>query len=131
MHRKRPYASPTLLVIGLVLTAMALGCSSRSDLPPLAPASGIVTLDGNPSVGVIGPEGRFTMFTADENGAVLGFHKVRVEAREEVDLNEASWSPSLIDERYNDPNASGLTAEVKQGRNDEIHLKLTSKPGSP
>jgi len=134
--------------LGLMGLALCLGCGYSPDLPPLAKVTGTVTLDGKPltrgsvqfvpdeskgitgppSVGAIGPDGTYTMTTAGVSGAIVGWHKVAVEARQEVDLSQGSWAPSLIPEKYNNPNASGLTAEVKAGQSNVVDLALSSRP---
>ena len=149
-------AKNTLFEKGLLLAGMAAigflgllpGCGgSSSNLPPLAPVSGKVTLDGNPlprgtvtfipdeskgtkgptAVGQIGPDGRFTLQTAQQPGAVLGHHKVRVRARQEAKTpQEEGKEPSLIPLKYENENTSGLTFEVKAGRN-EFNIELHSR----
>lgn len=131
-----------------LLAVAAAGCGSKPKLPPLAEVSGTVTLDGKPlprgmvqfvpdeSKGNAGPpatgyldaDGRFTLSTAGVRGAVLGFHRIGIDARQEVDLSQTSWAPSLIPEQYNNPATSGLTAEVKAGQRNVVELKLLSTP---
>lgn len=146
----RRTATPRLLelfVLGLALV-WAAGCGSGPKLPPMAKASGVVTLDGQPlmrgmvqfvpdstkstqgppAVGAIGPDGRFELQTAGVVGAVVGWHKVAVESRKDVDLNKESWAPSLIPEKYNNPDQAGFTLEVKAGQRNEYKLELSSKP---
>jgi hypothetical protein len=129
-----------------LLAVVILGCGPGG--PPRAPVSGTVTLDGKPlprgtvqfvpdasrgtngptGVGSIDAQGRYEIQTTGAPGAILGFHVVGVVACEEVDLNKTSYAPSLIPERYNNPLASGLTAEVKKGQRNVINLELRSKP---
>jgi len=146
----------TLFEKGLFLAGIAAigflgllaGCGSSSgNLPPLAPVSGKVTLDGNPlprgtvtfipdeskgtkgptAVGQIGPDGQFTLRTAQNAGAVLGHHKVRIRARQEAKSpQEEGKEPSLIPLKYENENTSGLSFEVKSGKNEfliELHSR--------
>ena len=126
-----------------------LGCS-RSELPPRVKVTGIVTLDGKPlpvgrvqflpdrskgnagpiAVGIIDETGRYQLSTDrrsdNHDGAVLGFHKVCVEAIPQP-TNEADIPRSLIPAKYNNPSTSGLTAEIRAVEVNEIPLKLKSK----
>jgi hypothetical protein len=128
----------------LVLLA---GCGSS--LPPRAPVAGLVTLDGQPlvrgtvtfapdrgqgtigpvAVGEIGADGRYRLTTdrhgAGGDGAVVGFHRVRVQSREAGE--PGTLVRSLIPERYGDPATSGLTAKVEAGKENHIDLELKSE----
>jgi hypothetical protein len=136
-------------VVGSFFAFVLSGCGGGPKLPPTAPVSGIVTLDdtplprgtvqfvpdgsqgtsGPPGVGVIDSGGRFEIFTAGVKGAVVGHHKVAVEAREEQDdLQGASWTESLIPDLYNDPETSGVTVIVKAGERNKVDIKLKSRP---
>jgi hypothetical protein len=150
MHigRRRTGLFSMVLACGLPILGM-LGCGGGPKLPPMAKVSGTVTFDGKPlprgmvqftpegstvshplppATGAIGSDGRFTMYTAGVAGAVLGQHKISVEAREDVDLNKVSWAPSLIPEKYANPEQSGLSFEVKGGQSNVCDLNLSSKP---
>lgn len=127
---------------------LVTGCGGGPKLPPTAPVSGVVTLNnhplprgmvqfvpdvskgtnGAPAVGNIGPDGRFKLQTAGKDGAIVGQHKVAVESRQEVDMSKGSWAPSLIPEKYNNPDRSGLTFEVKAGKDNTFDIQLSSKP---
>jgi hypothetical protein len=133
-------------VILTLLAVVVAGCGPGG--PPRAPVSGTVTLDGKPlprgtvqfapdagrgtngatGVGSIDAQGRYEIQTTGAPGAIVGFHQVGVVACEQVDLNQTSYAPSLIPERYNNPLASGLTAEVKKGQRNVVNLELRSKP---
>jgi len=135
------------VLCGLVAVTLP-GCGYSPDLPPVAEVSGTVTLDGNalprgtvqfvpddaqgtsgaPGVGSIDSNGRYEISTAGVKGAIVGKHKVGVVALEEFDPMTTSYAPSLIPERYNDANSSGLAFEVKAGEENVIDLKLTSGP---
>ena len=123
-----------------------VGCRQGPDLPPLAPTSGTVTLDGEPlttgtvqfvpdeskdtsgpiGTGKIGPDGEYEISTAGTPGALVGHHKVAVEAQQSSDLSDHSWSPSLVPQKYTNFHTSGLTAEVKAGEDNVVDLELTS-----
>lgn len=136
-----------MLRISLLLVPLLLaGCSSGPSLPPLAPVSGLVTLDGvpltrgevqfvpdtrqnvpgPPAVGNIGPDGRYRLHIAETDGAVIGAHRIRVVARAAPRGDWDSLPLLIIPERYIQPETSGLTAEVKAGHNT-IDLPLVSE----
>jgi len=138
-----------LIAWGTAVAVMAIivsGCGHKPELPPLEEVTGTVTLDGTPlprgtvqfvpdpaggdslpsGVGQIDGEGHYSILTAGVEGAVVGRHLVGVVAQEEVDLNQTSWAPSLIPERYNDPLKSGLVVEVKADEENVHDLRLSS-----
>lgn len=132
-----------------MLVVVAAGCGGGVDLPNRAKVSGRVTLDGQPvtrgtvvftpdntrgttgppAYGQIGPDGKYELTTDRSgrggDGAVVGFHKVAVQAREDVMPGEIARL--LVPTRYEDPDRSGLTGEVKAGQPNEINLELRSK----
>jgi hypothetical protein len=81
-------------VLAAVLLVVSSGCDRPSDQPPLAPVSGVVTMDGKPLAGknvVFSPkEGRASMGRTNENGeyklmytnrwegAIIGPHDVTI-----------------------------------------------------
>ncbi len=109
-------------------------------------ASGTVTLDGQPlprgtvqfvpdvskgtkgpsGVGLIDETGHYEITTAGAKGALVGHHKISVEAEEKYDETKISMGKSLIPSRYNNPDTSGLTTEVEEGEENEIPLVLSS-----
>lgn len=123
-------------------------CGRRVDLPPIADVSGTVTLDGAPlpnasvqfipdaakgtqgapAVGFTDAAGKYELVTATVEGAIVGHHQIRVEARA-APKNEMDTLPPLITpQRYSNPATSGLTAEVKAGENNVVDLTLSSSP---
>lgn len=138
-----------LAMIGIILSN---GCSRG---PALAPVKGTVTIDGSPlAKGTIIFEanglrpatarienGQIVEVTTYKtgDGAPVGSHKVAISANEDgasavvenpgeakvPDVNYMSGK-SLIPAHYNDPNTSGLTAEIKRGDN-VLDFKLTSQ----
>ncbi len=135
---------PSLAVI-LCMSALLLstaGCSPGPDLPPMAKTSGRVTLDGKPlpcgtvvfipdvdkgltgptGVGQIDKDGYYQITTASADGALVGWHKVRVVALDETKPGK----PWLIPFEYDRPDKSGLTAEVKAAERNVINLPLKS-----
>ena len=143
---------PCRFVLLLICAAYLTGCGSGR--VAVAPVKGTVTLDGKPlangtiafeSTGQRPATGRIekgeivevtTYQTGD--GAPLGKHQVAVWASEEaasavtanpgegkIGANYMSGK-SLVPAMYNDPNTSGLTAEIKRGENT-LAFELYSK----
>ena len=133
---------------GLVLAA--IGCGYKADLPPMAEVEGTVTLDGSPlpramiqfspdakkgtrgAAGVAASDEKchFEVVTAGVKGALIGHHKISVEARQTPRSSTDSMPPSLIPTKYNNPASSGLSTEVKKkekGEKNEVNLPLSSK----
>lgn len=131
------------------LAAIGLaGCGESG--PKLAPVEGKVTLtDGTPVVYghvILHPdlsrgntslemsqgtirEGVYTIMTGARDGAPTGKYKVSIEAAKEVDPNNPYFTEWLADEKYVNPDRSGLTMEVvdeaEPGRYD---FKLNPHP---
>jgi hypothetical protein len=113
-------------------------------LPPMAVTTGLVTFDGKPlkggtvtflpdrRKGTIGPTGvghidktgHYRIITAKQDGAIVGYHQIRVEA---LDKSKPG-SPWKIPIVYDSPEESGLAAEVKAGQVNDIPLVLRSNP---
>src|SRR6267154_4934311 len=119
-HRFRFAATPVLIVIAALSSA---GCGGGPTLPPRAKVTGLVTLDGKalptgmvtfvpdrsrgtsgpPAVGGIDSTGHYQLTTdrqSEGDGAVVGFHLVRVFANEPGDPMH-SVTASLIPEKNN------------------------------
>jgi hypothetical protein len=132
-------------VIGGVATIL-LALTGCTDHPALAPVSGRVTLDGQPlprgmvqfvpvaeaareaptAVGEIGADGTYELKTGDRAGALVGKHRVRIEARA-VPKNEADTLPaSLIPDRFQSEATSELTVDVKANQRNTIDLPLST-----
>ena len=79
-------------------------------------------------MGLINSEGRYTLKTAGVEGALVGHHKVRVEARQQPKNEMDTWPPSLIPEKYSNEKTSGLAFEVKGGTRNVCDLDLRSRP---
>lgn len=100
----RNLRTSSLLFLYVAVGLMAVGCG-RNDRPPLAKASGIVLLEGQPlpsgrvsfipdrsrgtmgrgASGIIQPDGRFTLQSYSVgDGAIVGFHRVAIESWEET-----------------------------------------------
>jgi hypothetical protein len=129
------------------LLSVAIGCRYKPDLPPTAEVSGTVTLDGQPLSGAMiqfvpdaqkgtkgasgvaasDEKGHFDVTTAGVKGALVGSHKIRVEARARPKDETDTLPPSLIPEKYNNPSTSGLSAEVKGEQKNVVDLPLKSK----
>ena len=140
-------------MIGLVaaLAITAAGCG-RGDKLLMADAAGTVTYNGDPlegatvvfapdsglpATGVTDADGRFTLNTRGEPGAVVGPGKVAVTAIEQLIVVEgreptaqelANMSRSLIPEKYGHPTTSELSADVKADETNEFTFKLTGPP---
>lgn len=145
MARISPRSACVLLASGLLLLA---GCNSGPDLPPLAPVRGVVTLDGDPlprgnvqfipdtdrgnggptATATIGPDGSYTLATAGEEGAMVGWHKVRILSQQPPKDETDTDPPSLIPLRYTRPEQSGLSYEVQAIEENVINIELSKQP---
>jgi hypothetical protein len=129
-----------IIAVGLFL-ATAAGCSPKLGLET-APVSGKVTYKGKPlpngtvmfvpgegpaAYGEIGKDGAYRLSTGNIDGAVLGNHKVSITALQNVGEalpEQRSPTPSsLLPAKYLNHENSGLTAEVKRGKN-EVNFDL-------
>jgi hypothetical protein len=131
------------LVLALLGAAMA-GCGGGSDLT-LAPVTGKVTYKGKPlergavvflpmdgtpgpqAAGEIDSGGNYAVVTGGASGAVIGKHKVTVEARAEQseDAYKKLQIPKLITPtKYANEVETPLTFEVKAGDN-RFDIELT------
>ena len=131
-----------------LLLAMCGGCGSEVPLPDRAPVQGRVTLNGQPltqgtvtfvpdtsrgtegpiATGTIQPDGTYELSTAREagDGAVVGFHCVRVQA---VVGEPGAPGSLLVPPHYQNEQRSGLTAEVRAGQTNQVDLPLESPSG--
>lgn len=134
MHRK--------MVLGLAYLLALTGCRPDYQLD-MAPARGVVTLDGKPlsagsvllvpdrgrgAGGTLASDGTFVLTTyRPGDGAILGKHKVAVlpmQTDSETDDIPEGYVP--IPARYKNAASSGLEVEVKPGEENVFELKLTS-----
>lgn len=129
-----------LMATLLPIVLLTSGCQNS----PYVPVQGRVTLDGEPlprgvvqfvpvgtegptAAGVIGADGSYTLRTDDQLGAVVGRHRVRIDARA-VPKDETDTLPaSLIPEIYLSETTSGLEVEVVAGKGNTIDLPLKSQ----
>ena len=135
------------LVIAATCLAIA-GCGPGYQLDTGA-VTGQVTIDDQPvtkgfvvfvpptgrrASGPIDSEGRFSLTTYRNNdGAIVGLHSVGVVAYEDMDqyykaffddTGDYELPKEIVPAEYGDPFSSGLTFEVKPGRNQaDFHLK--------
>lgn len=133
---------------------LCLGCAGAADdAPTLAPVNGLVLIDGLPlttgtisfvpdskrgttgplASGAIDSSGRFTLRTSvPGDGAVVGFHRVSIEAYEPVPPFDPE-NPKLVEPvpliptRYFDVSTSELTAEVKAQPENSVTIELQRK----
>jgi hypothetical protein len=139
MHRGR-FLNVLLMTVGTLA-----GCA---DDAKIARVDGIVRLDGKPlasgrvrfvpaagraATGKIQSDGTFTLGTFSESdGALIGTHKVAVISYEAADDGRPAYevrtqiSKPLVPERYMAVGTSGLTFEVKPGKN-EANLDLKTR----
>lgn len=132
---------PRSLLVILVACIVSGGCNRG---PTLVPATGRVTLNGKPletgaimvqptagpaAQAKINPDGTFTLGTFKPgDGAIVGPATVRIFCRKDITPpgGEQAWGPSLIPERYNRFDTSGLTADIKAGM-PPLEISLSSK----
>lgn len=127
------------LFVGVLIST--LGCGPAPPFP-VANVEGTVTYQGQPlghgrvaflpeagtpgpaAVGVIQPNGSFKIQTGKFEGAAIGSHLVTVHcrgesiAKEDQDSRVLKIPKSLIPDRYSNAEASPLSFEVKEGKNE-------------
>lgn len=147
-----------------ILAALLLAGCGGSRGPDVVPAGGTVTYEGKPlanasvsftpasgrpAVGTTDAQGKFTLRTGTQDGAVIGTHKVSIYAVDgqvklpdnlpdpEADpegyhtaveefMNENPPSTTLvIPQRYTRPVTSGLTFDVTSGGENQFEVTLT------
>lgn len=135
------FTAVSTFLAGALLGALFLGCGDGR--PQRVPAGGQVLIDGKPltfgfvrfdpengrpATGQIGSDGRFVLTTFDDqDGAVMGTHKVSVMAAETINSNNKRWHAP---KKYISPNTSGLTTTV-DGPTDSLTIELTWAGGRP
>lgn len=150
ISRKRCVNQSRVLFVALLFATVStslLGCGSDV---PLTPVHGKVLLDGEPltfgnisfqpeagqpAQGSIGPDGQFELFTYGHGeGGTIGANRVSVTCYEAQDPKRAgagggemALGKSLIPERYNSFDTSGLTQEITAGSTEPIVIELSSK----
>jgi hypothetical protein len=123
-----------LVVILCAMLPLACGCGRGQ--PTLAPVSGRVFYRGQPlaggtivftpdpdrggkgplACGEIGADGRFTLSTGTQPGAVVGWHRVTVAAR--------PGARPALPRRFSDPDLCDKCVEVKGGQMNQPELHL-------
>lgn len=115
----------------LILLPLSFGCNDGN--PKRVQVSGTVLIDGEPliignirfvppddraSYGKIDGNGSFTLKCfADDDGAVLGTHKVQVTASEIVNGSKVVWHAPR---KYANARSSGLTVEITEPIDDLV-----------
>jgi hypothetical protein len=131
------------LASGLCFCLILWGCGS--DDPSLVPVWGIVTIDGEPLVDATvefvpetgwGSQGKTDengfydlLYRAQEKGAPVGQHKVRISTEIEPDADSTNpeiqkGREELIPAKYN--THTTLKVQVEEGENMELHFDLKS-----
>jgi len=139
--------TPAIVAAALVLAVAAVGCGPFR--PIVVPASGIVTLDGEPlpggfvrvvpaasrpATGAIGPDGRFTLGTfAEADGCVPGTLGVEVigPLPRGCEMAPVAATPAVtVPDRYRTADTSGLTITVTRATTDLV-IALSSDNQPP
>ncbi len=83
---------------------------------------------GQPAHAEIQKDGSYRLRTSDAEGVAAGWHRITVLAVEappgDLPRDMVLVPRSLIPERYRDPELSGLTREVKAGKENQIDVNL-------
>jgi hypothetical protein len=130
-------------VVGVLFAAVFLAAGCGDGRPARVPASGRVLIDGEPleygfvqvvpegdraATGQLGPGGRFTLTTFDnDDGVVPGKHKVAVIATESIDASSQRWHAP---KKYMSTETSELEIEVTEPT-DSLEVNLTWDGGQP
>jgi hypothetical protein len=133
-------------VLALLAALGSAGCGPKSDT--VAPVRGTVSYRGAPlrtgtivftpdsskgtrgplAMGEIQPDGSFMLKTGDSSGAVPGWHRVTVVAVQAPQAapegHKFPIPPSILPEKYRDPDLCGLSREVKGGQANVIDFNL-------
>jgi hypothetical protein len=126
-----PFVSFVIFCSTILLLALLSGCSQQGRLP-LAPVSGVVTLDGVPvenaslefiadrggvAYGKTDASGRYTMyFGASSTGAILGKNLVRISSGDKVTVGSKKYeSTEIFPKKYH--GESQQYVEVVKGSN--------------
>jgi len=147
MRRNSPSGSRLWLRMAFVCCLVLPGCDGGSG--SLNKVSGKVTVDGSPltrgsvrfvpdttkgnkssaePVGEIKPDGSYELTTNGKSGAPAGWYKVTVNATEQVDSSKPFSGKSLVPRKYNVPESTQLSVEVKASSKDgDYDLKVTSR----
>ncbi len=132
-----------LLLLALFL-ALAAGCGRTG---PLAEVQGKVLYGGSPvagasvvfapdptrggtgplAIGETGPDGSFALTTEGHSGVSPGWYRVTVMAIAPSTDTHAEPPRCLLPDRYRDPEASGLSCEIKPGLKNDVTLRLDEK----
>ena len=126
------------VVIFWTWTSLLSGCGAK-----LPTVQGTVTMDGASvpnakvvfeapdrpmAVATTDEEGRYDVMTGSQRGMAAGSYKVAISAYVTKDGGTESPVPILsTPKRYNSAQTSGLTAEVKDGRNQNVDFQLESE----
>ena len=131
--RRTSFRSRICVPLGIA-AALAVACAGCQPKSTLGHVHGTITLDGKPLAsgnivslpsagrgarGVI-KDGKFELGTdGDNDGAVIGEHKIAVIAREPSQDTgpEAAPGKLLVPEKYTSPTTSELSIDVKAGDN--------------
>jgi hypothetical protein len=129
--------------LGLIVGCLLLAGCNRSGLD-LAHVEGVVTYKGAPveqagvlfkpqkgpmAIGTTDSSGRFTLMTANKDGALVGEHHVSISKTEQLATPVAGerfpryQTKFLIPQKYGSPETSGLTATVDRKKN-QVEFKL-------
>ncbi len=127
------------------LLLLSVGCGA--DVPTLIPVHGKVSYRGQPltagtlvfapdpvrngpgplSRADIQPDGTYQLKSGDGLGAVAGWHRITVIAVVDTPAvpGQRFVRPrSLLPEKYRDPELSGLTCEIKPGKENVVNFNL-------
>jgi len=87
-----------------------------------------VPMNGRPAEGRLDENGRFTLSCfKDNDGTVLGPHKIAVYGYEQVNPSEKRWHAP---KSYTNPETSGLQQEIV-GPTEDLEINLTWGQGAP